>query len=158
MPNKQLPNLQEAHQYFAVTANNEAWQLIEQSDRDSHANDQLIRAAHTSLYHWLQVGKGFHFQRGYWLLSHCYALIEQPDQAAFYAEKCLALTKSETVETFDRAYCYEALSRVAHLQGNADDAHGYRQLALDIADEIKDEQDKQIFMSDINRAINLETE
>ena len=34
---------------------------------------------------------------------------------------------------------------------NDDDAHAYRQLALDIADEITADEDKRIFMLDFNR-------
>lgn len=151
MPDKQLPNLSEAHHFFAIKSNNEAWQLIEKTDRNNDENDSLIRAAQTSLYHWLQSEKTVHHQRAYWLLSHCYALIKQSNEAQFYAEKCYQLTKTEKVEIFDQAYCYEALSRVEKLKGNQDNAHAYQQLALDIADEIKNDEDKTIFMSDINR-------
>lgn len=144
--------LNEAHRRFAIEANNATWQLIEQPRRSSDDNDILIRTAHTSLYHWLQVGEGVHFQRGYWLLSHIYSLLNKIEEARYYADKCLVLTKSEKIELFDQAYCYEALSRVAKISGNDDEAHAYQQLALDIADEITDDEDKTIFINDMNRA------
>lgn len=151
MPEPQQLTISEAHRRFAIEANNTAWKLIEQAQRSSNENQNLLRAAHTSLYHWQQIGDGVHLQRGYCLLSHCYALLQQTEQARYHAEQCLRLTHSEKVELFDYAYCYETLSRVAALEGNDDDAHAYRQLALDIADEITADEDKRIFMLDFNR-------
>lgn len=65
--------LAEAHKHFAIKTNGEAWHLLEKPDRDSSDNELLLHLAHTSYYHWLQVGTGLHHQRAEWLLSHVYA-------------------------------------------------------------------------------------
>ena len=151
MSDPQTLSIAEAQRHFAIEANIATWQLIEKTSRDSDDTYRMLCAAYTSCYHWLAIGKSVHAQRSYWLLSHIYALLQQNNEAQYYADKCLALSKIEKIETFDYAYCYEALSRVAKLQNNEDEAHAYRQLALDFADEIADNEDKNIFMTDLNR-------
>lgn len=153
MPNHTLPNLQEAHHYFAILANKQTWELVEKENRTSNDDEQLIRTAQTSLYHWLAIGNDANFQRGYWLLAHCYALLGNITEANTHAQICYAYTKNKAQElqVFDNAYCFEALSRVANLNGNLDEAHAYRQLALDIADEIANFEDLSIFLNDLYR-------
>ena len=61
-------SLDEAHKHFAISTNGLEWQLLEKKDRSKHDEELIIHAAHTSFYHWLQVGIGQHHQRTEWCI------------------------------------------------------------------------------------------
>ena len=57
-------SLLEAQREFARITNNRGWDLIEKKDRTSIDDEEMLLAANTSLYHWLQIGTAVNAQRG----------------------------------------------------------------------------------------------
>ena len=141
---------EQCHKKFAVDCNNEVWGLLSKESRTMEEDENMIHAAHASHYHWGRIGKPINVQRGHWLISHVYAVLNMPDQALYHAKKCLALTEEHGFVDFDLAYTYEAMARANAAAGNRSEATKYLKKARDAATKIKAEEDRQLFTSDLN--------
>jgi len=144
--------LDEAHKHFAITTNGEVWQLLEKKDRNKSDEELMIHAAHTSCYHWLQVGTGLHHQRSEWLLSYVYAELGIAAAAIKHAKRCQELTEEyiELMQDFDFAYAHEAMARAYALNGQLDEAQMYFRKAEISGQAIADDEDRDIFLADFN--------
>ncbi|MFX1420534.1 MAG: hypothetical protein ACFE9N_16680, partial [Promethearchaeota archaeon] len=83
-------------------------------------NLNMIHTVHTSRYHWgilVSEGKGgpTNLQRGEWIISRVYSVLERGEPALYHAKKCLELTKDNDIRDFDRAFAYEAIARASAL-------------------------------------------
>jgi hypothetical protein len=147
---KQTYSLSEAHRHFGVEANGRAWQLLEKEDRSRLEDDELLYAAHASVYHWLQVGKGVHQQRGEYLIAKVYLNLNLPEPALRHAQRCMQLTEShrEQMADFDIAFAHEISARAFAISGDKMLAMKEYQLARQFGNEIQDVEDKRIFDSD----------
>jgi hypothetical protein len=139
---------QECHKRFAIQLNNLVWGLLQKENRTVEDNDNMIHAAHASHYHWTIVGEPVNFQRGEWLISHVYAILNRSEPALYHAKKCMKLTEEHKFVDFDLAFAYEAMARAYATAGNESEAKKYIQLAQEAGEKIKQEEDKKIFMSD----------
>ncbi|MBE0684673.1 MAG: hypothetical protein IH585_01600 [Anaerolineaceae bacterium] len=144
--------LNEAHKQFAITTNGLVWQLLEKKDRNKSDEELMIHAAHTSCYHWLQVGTGLHHQRAEWLLSHVYAEIGFSTAALKHAKRCQDLTEEyiELMQDFDIAYAHESLARANALSGKVDESMMYIRKAEMSGQAIAKDEDRNIFFTDFN--------
>lgn len=142
----------EAHRHFAGQLNGEVWRLFEKTDRSQTEDALMIHAAHASCYHWLQVGTGLHHQRAEWLISHVYAELGLGEPALRHARRCQALTKEHTglMHDFDRAYAHEGMARAHAVARNREEALKYLALAEAAGQAIADDEDRQIFLDDLN--------
>jgi hypothetical protein len=148
MSNEEKYTEQECHKRFAVKLNNLTWELLMKKDRTEDDDQTMIHAAHASLYHWSLVGTEINLQRGEWMVSHVYAVLNRPEPALYHAKRCLAITEKHRFVDFDLAYAYEAMARAQACAGNADEAKKYIKLAAEAGVKIKEEEDKKIFMGD----------
>lgn len=152
MPDQTTYTESEAHRYFAQACNQRVWTLAEQASRTPDENAEMIDAAHASLHHWRVVGTGLNHQRGEWLISHVYALLENGDGALRHATRCLELTNAhkDALEDFDIAYAYLGMARAHAIFGNRADAQSYLTRAEEAGNAIADAEDRTIFTSDLN--------
>lgn len=139
----------EWHKRFAVELNNRVWELLSKTDRTEQENEEMIHASHASHFHWSKVGKPVNLQRGEWLISHVYAVLNRAEPALYHAKKCMALTDEHKLVDFDLAYAYEAMARANAAAGNGSDAKKYLASAQSAAQEIKEEEDRKLFTSDL---------
>jgi hypothetical protein len=144
--------IEEAHRHFAIALNGTVWDLLQKSDRSQSENELMVHAAHTSCYHWLQVGNGLHHQRAEWLIAHVYTELGFKCSALRHAERCLELTSEfeSLMQDFDHAYAFEAAARANALAENREEALEYLRLAEEAANAIVNDEDKNIFMNDLN--------
>jgi len=140
----------EIHRELAVSLNNEAWELLGNTDRDEAADARLINIAHACLYHWLQVGSVVNEQRGEWLISHAYAVLGLGESALRHASRCSQLTEANPSEMsdFDTAYALEALARANAVLDRTEEAATLRAKAQEAGARIADPEDRKIFMGD----------
>lgn len=137
------------HRELAVAANQRTWELLGNDARTDSETREMVHAAHASLWHWLQCGDAENEQRGEWLVSHVYAVIDRAEPAVFHALRCLEITEAAGLQGFDRAYAYEAMARalaVAHDETAAE----WRARAEAAGAEIADPEDHAIFEADLN--------
>lgn len=140
----------EAHRLFAVNCFNRIWTLLGKKNRTEADKRLMEHLAHTSLYHWLQIGKPINEQRGEWMLARVYTILENKSKALQHAERCMKLTKEQDLKDFDLAYAYEALARAYALIGNEKEHKTFFKLAEKAAMQIAEKEDHEIFVSDLN--------
>ena len=139
-----------AHEHFAKKFNNMVWEILQKQDISEEDEELMISAAHASKLHWNFAGALIHEIRGQWMLSRVYSVIKNPELASFYSIKCLQLCEKNNIFDFDIAYAYEACARAAAYSGNKIEFEKYFTLAKDVASQIKDNEDRKIFDSDLN--------
>jgi hypothetical protein len=141
------------HERLAKEINGEVWALLDKPDRTEDEDERMVLAAHASTYHWLEAGTNVHRQRGEWMLAHVHTVLGRDGPARHHARLCLALTEGFPGEMmdFDIAYAYEAVARAAALAEDGDGARRYRHLAEVQGARIADEEDRTIFLADLQR-------
>lgn len=149
MNKKEVEECKTCKRTFAIETNRIVWDLLLKKKRGKEEDEMMIHAAHASYFHWSRAGTAINLQRGAWLLSHVYAVLNIPERALFYAEKCMALTEENGFKDFDLAYAYEALARAYAASNDEKLCKKYMALAQDAAKLIKDSEDRKLFESDL---------
>ncbi|UCD20285.1 MAG: hypothetical protein JSU64_03865 [candidate division WOR-3 bacterium] len=139
----------EWHKRFAVECNNRVWNLLAKETRSDEESEEMVHAAHASYYHWSKIGEPVNLQRGEWLISHVYAVLERSEQAVHHAVRCLTLTEEHKFIDFDLAYAYEAMARAHAAAHSTTEAKKYLDLARKAGESIKREEDRKLFFSDL---------
>jgi hypothetical protein len=140
---------EEAHRFFAVNCFNNCWTILENNARTKEDEELLIHLAHTSLYHWMQVGKPINQLRGEWMLARVYTVLENKERALHHALRCLELTQQQNLNDFDLAYGYECAARAYALNHDAANFKRYYSLAEAAEKQIKEEEDRKLFHNDL---------
>lgn len=139
---------QESHQKFAGDLNNLVWSFLGKNNRTQEEDDIMVHAAHASYFHWSKVGKAINLQRGEWMISHVYAVLNRPESALYHAQRCLEITGQHKFIDFDLAYAYEAMARAYAAIGEKSKCAEYSKLAKKAGDEIKNKENRELFFSD----------
>ena len=75
-------DLAQAHRWFAIECNNEAWDLVEKADRAPPETQRMISAAHAAALHWGAVGNALNRLRAENLLAAVYSAAGEAAPAA----------------------------------------------------------------------------
>jgi hypothetical protein len=137
------------HKKFAITLFNQAWDLIDKEERSQEEVDRMIHAAHASRYHWEIAGTPLNIARGDWQVSHVYAILNRVEPCLYHAKRCLKVTLENGIKDFDLAFAYEAMARACDLAGDEVETAKYVELAKQAAAKIKDDKDREYFMSQL---------
>ena len=143
-----MPDKSEMHRLFAKETFNKTWDLLEKK-RTKEEDVAMIRMAHTSRYHWGEVGTVLEFARGDWLISRVYALLGFGVMAHKYAKTSLELCEKNDIGDFDLAFAYEALARANAVSGDIDKGRGYLSLAENASAYIAKKEDREYFLSEL---------
>lgn len=143
--------LRQWHRWFASDLFNRTWELIDKPDRTPAEDDEMIAAAMGSRYHWGTVGQPINFATGDWQISRVYAVLGQGENALHFGQRCLALCKEHNLGAFDLAYAYEAIARAHALLDNPDDRDHHITLARATGQDIDDDEDRELLMSDLDQ-------
>ena len=141
-------SVEECHKRFAIELNNLVWDLLAKKDRTKDEDEKMIHAAHSSCYHWGEIGEPINLQRGEWMISHVYAILNRPEPALYHAKECVELTEEHKFVDFDLAYAYEAMARAFAAAGEKSECEKYIALTKEAGEKIKGEEDKKIFVGD----------
>ena len=140
----------QTHRRLAVDLFNHVWTLLEKQERTREETDELVHAAHASVYHWLQVGTAKNAARGEWQLARVYATLGRAEPALHHARRCLELAEAaDDLEDFDLPYAYEALARAEGVAGNRPEADRYEALAREAAERVADADDREHLLGDL---------
>ncbi|MEZ6068908.1 MAG: hypothetical protein R3C10_01285 [Pirellulales bacterium] len=142
---------QKAHRRFAAACFNEAWNLLDKTDRTADDDLQLVRLVHASHWHWTQVEGATreNFSIGYWQTARVYAVLGQADNARRYAAHCLEVSSGSDVEPFYLAYAHEAAARAAALAGDVETMRRHHDEAARIAETLSDEASRTQLQADL---------
>jgi hypothetical protein len=152
MTEEKTYTISQAHYQFAVDFNNQTWELLEKKDRTRTEDVRMLDYAHASLAHWRAVGGSVRHQRGEWLVSRVHAVLGEGDAALKHAHLCfqsLEDNKSE-MDDFDVAFAYEAIARAYAVNGEKKESLKFIEKAKSAGDEIKNQEDRDIFIAEFN--------
>jgi DNA-binding transcriptional MerR regulator len=130
---------------------NETWRLMEQESRSRQDDDCMIHTAHSSRYHWGQVPTATpaHLARGEWQISRVYTVLGRAEPALHHAGRVLDLCQENGIGDWDLAFAYEALARAHAIAGDAARAREYTDQALAAAEDIADDEDRELLLADL---------
>ena len=137
------------HRRLAVDLFNRVWDLLEMEARSSAEDDLMVHAAHASRYHWGEIGSALERERGEWQISRVYAVLGRPEAALYHAQRCLEICTEHQIGDFDLAFAYEALARANVAARHPADCGEAFLLAEGAAKEIKDDDDREYFLSEL---------
>jgi hypothetical protein len=144
-------DLPAAHIHFSAWCFNQAWNLIEKSDR-TEADDRLMVAmSQASIFHWLSRPDctDRNLSIGYWQASRIQALLGNAAEAKRHAQTCLGY--SAALEPFYLGYAYEALARAAGLAKDSSARANYLSRAEAMAAQVSKAADRQLLMADLKQ-------
>ncbi|MEA2070822.1 MAG: hypothetical protein U9O98_05970 [Asgard group archaeon] len=144
--------MKETYRKLAVSFFNEIWKNIEKgNERTALENEMMLGYAHSSRLLWGLVGKDIHFQRGEWLLSHVYALLNRSEPALHHAKQCWFWTEKNDFKDFDLAFAYECLARASACEGAKQDFQEYYTKAQEAGEQITKKEDREYFLSELKK-------
>jgi hypothetical protein len=145
-------DIEAAHRYFSTQCFNRAWDLIDQEDRTPADEDEMLNLSIASLWHWTQRPDCTRkeLSLGYWQVSRIYAITGRPENAVWYAERCLEVTEDAGLPPFYLGYAYEALARAAMAGRNKREAMEYIAQARALAEQEQSDEDMQSLLDDLD--------
>ena len=153
MTEKELEN--DFHTKFAKKCFNEAWNYLDKQEKTLDDKIQLLMLVNASAYHWTFVGKPKNFMISYWQISRAYADIGEGNLAVIYAEKAMDLFNEHKPDLTMTCTFYECLARAHGSNNNTSEARKNINLAKDNLKLVSDEEDKDLYLSQINDTIKL---
>lgn len=139
------------HAKLAASLNGRAWSLLEKAVRTEDETEEMVHAAHASLWHWLQAGTAVHRQRGEWLVARAHLAAGHLGMARRYAERAAAMVDGAGFADFDRAYASELVARVLAAAGETEAAAAARADAVRLGRAIAGPEDRDLFFADLSR-------
>ena len=152
MSDEKKDSLKEKHLQFAKSTNNRVWDLLEKADRSLADDQEMLLTVYASLYHWMNAGTAVNSQRGFWMLSRVYQVLNRGEDAMEWALRCQEITdnKPGEMKDFDLAFAQEGLARAYAMTGSLDRAKHHYNQAVVLGQKIKDPEDKKVFVNDLS--------
>jgi hypothetical protein len=144
-------DLVSAHRQFSVECFNQTWDLIDRKQRTPEDEDEMLRLAFASAFHWSRRPdcNATHRSISFWQLSRVLALVGDATLAERYAKSCLAVSVENEVPAFFLGYAYEALARAAALVGKQDEVQRCIALARDLAEKVAQPGERKLLLDDL---------
>jgi tetratricopeptide (TPR) repeat protein len=138
------------HKELAVNLFNHVWELLDKGDkRSEEENYKMVHSAHTSLYHWGQIGDASNINVGEWQISRVYSTLGNYQSALFHGERCLKIAKDGNLAPFYHAYALEAIARAYSLIKDKESCEKYLKMSNDKAEEIDNEEERKMVIDDL---------
>lgn len=137
------------HRIFAVAAFNEAWDLIEKTDRSPADDAAMLEATFSSRYHWEKVGTDENRVIGDWQIAHIASLLGYGPLAMRYARSALDVATEKGFEGWRLASCHEGMARAHACFGNDDERDRHIKTALRLLDSVDDAEERRIIESQL---------
>ncbi len=137
------------HRQLAVSLFSRTWELLDQETRSDRDKDEMLTAAFTSRYHWLQVGEPKNFAISDWQVSRVAAVLGYPDLAEAYGQRSLETASRAQLGPFYEGYAHEALARAARLAGNRDLKAKHLEIAFDMLGQIDNADERDLLTPDL---------
>ena len=136
---------------LAAALFNATWTLMEKEDRSREDDDEMLHMAHASRHHWGRVAEATpaNMARGEWQCSRVYAVLGRSEPCLHHAQRCLEICQENGIADWDLAFAYEALARGHAVAGDTDQARGFTEQALAAAEDIAEDDDRELVLSDL---------
>ena len=106
------------HRRFAVELFNRSWDLLEQPERSTDDDAEMLAAAFGSAWHWRQVGTAENIALGDHQISKVASHVGQPKLALHYARRALEAIEIGHFGDWQVAAAYEGMARACAAAGD----------------------------------------
>ncbi|MEA3322014.1 MAG: hypothetical protein U9Q88_18640 [Bacillota bacterium] len=137
------------HRKTAINLFNEVWDLMEKAERTPEEDFLMIHKAHSSRFHWGEIGEPVNFSRGEWQISRVYAVLRRSEPCLTHALRNLEIVLEHEIKDFDLAFAYEALARAYNLIGDSAAKEKYLNLAKEASTLIAKDADRNVVLQDL---------
>jgi len=139
------------HKRFSAECFNKVWEFIDKKERSPEEEEEMLRLAMTSHWHWTQRSDYAPDKAsvGYWQISRVFALMGQADNARRFAKRSLDVLENVEVDPFFIGYAYEALARAEAVAGDGTATKRYLDVASGIAAKLSDEEMRAMLAADL---------
>jgi hypothetical protein len=151
MPSDPDFDLNQAHRHFSVSCFNRAWDLLDRAKRTPQEDQEMIFLGLAGLWHWTQREDCFptNLSIGYWQVARIYTVLKQVENARYYAQQCLHISKMGDVAPFYVGYAYEALARAEAAAGDRAAMQTYLEEARRLAGRVADPEERDQLLEDL---------
>lgn len=113
----------EMHRAQAVEINNSIWDLVGKDDRTATDDEEMLRRAYSSAYHWQRArgAEPANEARALYMLARVHLFTGQGVRSLHYADACLAQCVQHGLVDFDLAYAHEARARALRVLGREEE-------------------------------------
>ena len=144
LPENLLP--ESWHRFFAITANNAAWDMSE-SLEDVLNHTELLDAAHASAWHWRVAGTTINQMRSTMLLALIHARMDMGPSAWIYAESMKKyFTEISETPDWELGFVYAIHAWAALACGKLDEYKVSYHKASECLEAIKDPEDRAVVL------------
>ena len=133
------------HKFFAIEANNRAWDLAV-TERDEKLNAEMLNAAHAAANHWSVVGTELHNYRAKMLLAEVHSLLGLSATSVSLAEEVKRFFETADAPDWEAALVLAIHAHAHCVAGNQETYRSSYSDAHAAIAQIKDEQDREIVM------------
>ncbi len=153
MPNApETTELPDWHRYFAVEANNLAWDLAV-ANRTPEQDREMLNAAHAAALHWRQVGTELHHMRATMLLAEVHALLGLGATALAYADEMRSYFLANEPPDWELAFVHVIHAHAAGVAGEVDAHRQSYQAAKQAIAAIVDDEDRAIVLQTFDQVV-----
>jgi hypothetical protein len=138
------------HRYFAMDANNLAWQLAVQA-RTAEQDQDMLNAAHAAALHWGVAGTESHQMRAEMLLAEVHALLGFGRSALEYAEQIRNYFLCRETPDWEIAYVHTIHAHAASVAGETEKYRESYSAAQQAIAAIVDEEDRNVVLKTFNQ-------
>jgi hypothetical protein len=141
-----------AHRHFSAACFNRAWDFLDLDRRDELQIEEMLHAAHASMWHWLHVPERTptNDSIGTWQLARAYAVAGRAEEALRWARRCLAISEDSAVGPFYLAYAHEAAARAEAVAGRSAESTALVTEARALLARIDDAEDRDRLARDLD--------
>jgi hypothetical protein len=144
LPENLLP--ESWHRFFAITANNAAWDISESLENVLN-HTELLDAAHASAWHWRVAGTTINQMRSTMLLALIHARMDMGPSAWNYAESMKKyFTEISETPDWELAFVYAIHAWAALACGKLDEYKVSYHKASECLEAIKDPEDRAVVL------------
>ena len=144
-----------SHRRLGVALFNNAWTLIERSDRTAAETDEMIHVAHASRWHWARAEGSTiaNLAVGEWQCSRVYATLGRAEPAMWHARRCLAYTEAAVAageaDDWNLPAAFEGMARALAASGDRVEARGWQARARAALAAVANPEDRQPIEQDL---------
>jgi hypothetical protein len=133
---------------LATQLYNRCWELLE-STRDERDDVELLTAAFTSRYHWLDVGSAEQWICADWMVARAAAAIGYGEMSLDFAKRAHSTAQESKVPDWLVASTAEGVARAYAVLNNVEEFNNWFALATRLVSAIADAEDQSLIASQL---------
>jgi hypothetical protein len=138
---------------IAIQQFNRCWEILDQAERTEADLRELLQAAFTSRYHWLQVGNERNWIISDWMVSRALAYNACGDLALNFAKRANEAAWASEQPDWLRASAAEGILRAVIALGDTTEIDGWKLRAQELVEDISIPEEKSVISKQLGETL-----